>query len=79
MLSAVTDTKLKTSPERTITWEQWQAGRAERRRLGNLVAPPVIRRTKSDGDEYLRKTYGGERGPAFNKPFDPSADEKPVK
>jgi hypothetical protein len=38
----------------------------------------VIRRTKSDGDEYLRETYGGERDPPFNKPFDPSADEKPV-
>ena len=78
MLSAVTDTRLKTSPERTFTWEQWQAGRAERRRLGNLVAPPVIRRAKSDGDDYLRETYGGERGPPFNKPFDPSADEKTV-
>ena len=85
MLSAVTDTKLSIKPERIITWEQSQAGRAERRRLGNLVAPPVIRRTKSDGDEYLRETYGGERetyggerDPPFNKPFDPSADEKPV-
>ena len=56
------DTKLKIRPERCYTWEQWQAGRAERRRLGNLVAPPVIRRKKSEGDEYLRETYGGERG-----------------
>ncbi|MEQ1750723.1 MAG: hypothetical protein ABL974_14945 [Prosthecobacter sp.] len=72
----MTATKLKTSPERTLTWEQWQAGRAERRRIGNLVAPAVIRRKKSEGDEYLRETYGGERGPPFNKAFDPSADGK---
>jgi hypothetical protein len=72
----MTASKLKTSPERSWTWEQWQAGRAERRRIGNLVAPAVIRREKSDGDEYLRETYGGERGPPFNKPFDPSADVK---
>ena len=71
----MTDTTLAIRPERTITWEQWQAGRAERRRLGNLVAPANIRRKKSEGDEYLRETYGGERGPKFNKPFDPSADE----
>jgi hypothetical protein len=43
--------------------------------LGNLVAPKNIRREKSEGDEYLRETYGGERGPPFNKSFDPSADE----
>jgi hypothetical protein len=72
----MTDTKIAIRPERIVTWEQWQAGRAERRRLGNLVAPKNIRREKSEGDEYLRETYGGERGPPFNKPFDPSADEK---
>lgn len=72
----MTPTKLIIKPERRFTWEQWQAGRAERRRIGNLVAPKNIRRKKSEGDEYLRETYGGERGPPFNKPFDPSADEK---
>lgn len=72
----MTPTKLIIKPERSFTWEQWQAGRAERRRLGNLVAPKNIRRLKSEGDEYLRETYGGERGPPFNKSFDPSADEK---
>jgi hypothetical protein len=71
----MTDTTIAIRPERIITWEQWQSGRAERRRLGNLVAPKNIRRKKSEGDEYLRETYGGERGPKFNKPFDPSADE----
>ena len=71
----MTDTTIAIRPERIITWEQWQAGRPERRRLGNLVAPKNIRRKKSEGDEYLRETYGGERGPKFNKPFDPSADE----
>ena len=72
----MTPTKLIIKPERSFTWEQWQAGRAERRRVGNLVAPKNIRRKKSEGDEYLRETYGGERGPPFNKAFDPSADEK---
>ena len=72
----MTPTKLIIKPERSFTWEQSQAGRAERRRLGNLVAPKNIRRKKSEGDEYLRETYGGERGPPFNKAFDPSADEK---
>ncbi len=64
----MTPTKLIIKPERRFTWEQWQAGRAERRRLGNLVAPKNIRRKKSEGDEDLR-------GPKFNKPFDPSADD----
>jgi hypothetical protein len=71
----MTPSKLPIKPDRRWTWEQWQAGRAARRRAGNLVAPKNIRRTKSEGDEYLRETYGGERGPKFNKPFDPSADE----
>jgi hypothetical protein len=71
----MTPSKLTIKPERRVTWEQWQAGRAERRRLGNLVAPKNIRRKQSEGDGYLRETYGGERGPPFNKPFDPSADE----
>ncbi|HRK15692.1 MAG TPA: hypothetical protein PK490_15530 [Prosthecobacter sp.] len=39
------------------------------------MAPKNIRRAKSEGYEYLRETYGGERGPKFNKPFDLSADE----
>ncbi|MCX6855831.1 MAG: hypothetical protein NTV80_13105 [Verrucomicrobia bacterium] len=71
----MTPTKLIIKPERRLSWDQWQAGREERRRVGNLVAPKNIRRTKSEGDEYLRETYGGERGPKFNKAFDPSADE----
>lgn len=66
--------KLFIKPERRWTREQWQAGRAQRRRIGSLVAPPNIRRKKSEGDEYLRETYNGERGPKFNRPFDPSAD-----
>jgi len=65
------DTTLPIPPERRYTWEQWQAGRAERRRLGNLVARPVIRRQESSSDERLKATYNGERGPEFNKPFDP--------
>ncbi len=65
------DTTLPIPPERCWTWEQWQAGRAERRRLGNLVAPPVIRRQESSSDGRLKASFNGERGPAFNKPFDP--------
>ena len=64
-------TTLPIPPERRYTWEQWQAGRAERRRLGNLVAPPIIRRQESSSDARLKATFNGERGPAFNKPFDP--------
>ncbi len=62
-------TQLPIEPERRLTWEQWQAGRAERRRIGNLVAPPIIRRAESSSDQRLRATFNGERGPAFNKPF----------
>jgi hypothetical protein len=62
-------TTLPIPPERRFTWEQWQAGRAERRRLGNLVAPAVIRRKESSSDKRLRETFDGERGPDFNKPF----------
>ena len=45
-----------------MTWEPWQAGRAERRRAENLVVPKNIRLTNSEGDEYLRETYDGGRG-----------------
>jgi hypothetical protein len=72
----MTPSKLIIKADRRWTWEQWQAGHAERRRIGNLVASTVIRRDKSEEDEFLRETYGGERGPAFNKAFDPSADAK---
>lgn len=63
-------TKLDIPPERRFTWEQWQAGRAERRRLGNLVAKSIIRRSESSSDARLKQSFEGERGPAFNKPFD---------
>jgi hypothetical protein len=66
-------TKLSILPERRFTWEQWQAGRAERRRLGNLVAPPIIRRSEGSSDARLKKTFDGERGPDFNKAFEDSA------
>jgi hypothetical protein len=59
-------------PERQITWEQWQAGRAKRRYLGNLVAPRVIRRESSSSDARLRAAFDGERGPPFGKAFDPA-------
>ena len=59
-------TRLSIPPERRLTWEQWQAGRAERRRLGLLVAKSCIRRPESSSDKRLRSTFGGERGPAFD-------------
>ena len=71
----MTPTKLIIKPERTWTWDHWQAGRAKLRRVGNLVAPKNIRRKKSEGDEYLCGAYAGESGPKFNKAFDPSARE----
>ncbi|HYE78882.1 MAG TPA: hypothetical protein VEI97_12930, partial [bacterium] len=63
-------TQLNIPPERRFTWEQWQAGRAERRRLGNLVARSIIRRQESSSDARLKKTFEGERGPEFNKKFE---------
>ena len=68
--------RLNILPERCVSWEAWQAGRAARRRAGNLVAPEVIRRKSNEGDTYLRETYGGDRGPPFNKPFDSPTPEK---
>jgi hypothetical protein len=66
----MTPTTLPIRQGRSFTWEQWEAGRAERRRVGNLVAPAVIRRPSSSSDERLRATFNGERGPDFNKAFD---------
>lgn len=59
------DTTIPIKPGNRITWEQWQAGRAERRRLGELVAPKVIRRTESSSDRQVREAFDGERGPKF--------------
>ncbi len=60
----------KKKPGRVFTWEEWQAGRAERRRLGNLVALPIIRRQSSADDARLRAAFDGERGPPFGKAWD---------
>ena len=68
------DSTLPIPPDRCFTWEEWQAGRAQRRRLGNLVAPAIIRRTESSSDERLKATYDGERGPPFAKPFDSAGE-----
>jgi hypothetical protein len=59
------ETSLRIKPAKSYTWEQWQAGRALRRRLGELVAPPVIRREESSSDARLREAFDGERGPEF--------------
>ena len=54
-------------PEKRYTWEQWQAGRALRRSLGERVAPSVIRRREGSGDKRLREAFDGKRGPEFLK------------
>ena len=61
----MTDTTIPIKPGNRITWEQWQAGREKRRRLGELVAPAVIRHTESSTDRRLRESFDGERGPEF--------------
>lgn len=58
-------TTIPIKPEKRYSWEQWLAGRAERRRLGNPVAPAIIRRESSSSDKRLREAFGGERGPPF--------------
>ena len=64
------NTKIPIKPEKRYTWEQWLAGRENRRRLGNLVARPIIRRESSSSDKRLRAAFDGERGPPFGKAFD---------
>jgi hypothetical protein len=48
-----------------ISWEDWRAGRAQRRKTGMRVAPEIIRREKSSADRRLRRLYNGERGLPF--------------
>lgn len=58
--------KIKPIPMRGVMpFEDWQAGRTERRKIGNLVAPRVIRRKKSSSDRRLKRLYGGKRGLPF--------------
>ena len=60
--------KIKPIPMRGVmSFEDWQAGRAERRRIGNLVAPKIIQRKKSSSDSRLKKLYKGKRGLPFAK------------
>jgi hypothetical protein len=61
----MTETTIPIKPQKRYTWEQWQAGREKRQRLGELVAPKVIRRAESSSDRRLREAFDGERGPAF--------------
>ena len=65
IIKAMTDTTIPIKPGNRITWDQWQAGREKRRRLGELVAPKVIRRAESSSDRRLREAFDGERGPEF--------------
>ena len=49
--------------DQPITIEDWRKGRAERRRVGLLVAPPTIRRAEGSADQRLRAAFGGKRAP----------------
>ena len=48
-----------------ISWEDWLAGRKQRRLTGMRVAPEIIRRASSSSDKRLRRLYKGERGLPF--------------
>ena len=49
--------------DQPITIEDWRKGRAERRRVGLLVAPATIRRAEGSADQRLRAAFGGLRAP----------------
>ena len=51
--------------EGSISYEDWLKGRRDRRELGNLVAPEIIRRKTSSSDRRLKKLFNGERGLPF--------------
>ena len=71
----MTETTIPIKPGNRITWEQWQAGREKRRRLGEMVAPVVIRRAESSSDRRLREAFDGERGPDFQRDGNKSDSE----
>ena len=48
-----------------ISWEDWKAGHAQRRKTGMRVAPEVIRRDKSSADRHLKRLFKGQRGLPF--------------
>lgn len=48
-------------------WDEWQASRAARRAVALRVGPPVVRRTESASDPWLRKAFDGARGPTFQQ------------
>jgi hypothetical protein len=50
---------------KTISWEDWLAGRKARRQTSRLIEPRPIRRQKSSSDTRLKKLYSGKRGPSF--------------
>lgn len=45
-----------------MSWEDWMAGRRQRRKTGAITGPEIIRRDKSSADKRLRRLYKGERG-----------------
>jgi hypothetical protein len=48
-----------------ISWEDWKAGRAQRRKTGMRVAAEIIRRDKSSSDRRLKSLFKGQRGLPF--------------
>ena len=62
----LSDSGVPTIPmNEAMSWEDWPAGRKQRRLTGMKVAPEIIRRTSSSGDKRLRRLYKGERGLPF--------------
>lgn len=51
--------------EGSISWADWLKGRRARRESSKLVAPGIIRRTRSSSDRRLKKLFNGERGLPF--------------
>lgn len=57
---------------RTISWEDWEKGRAARRAIAiKVVGPAPLRRESGDPrkDALLRKLNNGERGMPFRDEF----------
>jgi len=48
-----------------MSYEDWLAGRKQRRLTGMRIAPEIIRRPSSSSDRRLRRLYNGERGLRF--------------
>jgi len=57
------DAPMKTS----WTWEEWLQSRKARKAASDRITTESIRRAASSSDRRLKKAFGGQRGPAFNR------------